>query len=203
MTVVLFAIVLAVRGQRRVAAVLAGWAVAWFVLAIAVIIPALSPAGTFRYLESLKGRGGLHLTPAHLLNLAETDGRWHLVWLLVVTGLVVALRSPLSLLALGTLSWRLLSIGPRLHGHPRALRRGADADRLHGGAGRSSVARAAARSCAPTRTPCWQLSVVTTLAAYPLPRVFHRHFYQARPEVGEVHRLTAHVPRGARAAYRQ
>jgi uncharacterized membrane protein len=197
LTVVLFAAVLALRGQRRIAAVLVAWAVTWFVLAIAVIVPALSPQGTFRYLESLKSRGGLHLTPAHLLTLAETDGRWHLVWLLVVTGVVVALRSPLSALALGTLSWRLLSIGPGYmdtHVHydavlmPIVFMAALDGVRL--------LARRPLVLAYPYAVLA--VVVVTTLAAYPFPRLLHPHFYQARPEVAEVQRLTAHVPRGAR-----
>jgi uncharacterized membrane protein len=199
LTVLLFAAVLAVRGpdrQGRLAAVLAGWAVAWFVLAIAVIVPALSPHGTFRYLESFTGNGSLHLTPAHLLTLAETDGRWHLVWLLVVTGCVVLLRSPLALLTLGTLSWRLLSIGP-----------GYMDTHVHYDAVLMPIVFLAALD--GVRRTAWRpvtvgypyavlaVVVVTTLAAYPFPRVFHPRFYQARPEVGEVQRLSSHVPHDA------
>ena len=38
-----------------------------------MIVPALSPHGTFRYLSSFEGNGSLHLTPAHLVTLAETE----------------------------------------------------------------------------------------------------------------------------------
>lgn len=87
---------------------LAGWGAAWFLLATFVLVPALSPEGRWVYADNLGDGGGLGLL-AELVTPAE---KVRTVLVLVATGGVVALRSPLVLLAVPTLAWRFLGDVP-------------------------------------------------------------------------------------------
>lgn len=113
LTVAAFGVVLWLRGQRRLGTVVAAVGAAGFVLVLTVIVPFFNPQGRYDYWGKLSedgsaaGSGGTVsglldtltglLTPAVKI---ET-----LVMLLVITALV-ALRSPLVLVAVPTLVWR-------------------------------------------------------------------------------------------------
>jgi uncharacterized membrane protein len=113
LTVAAFGVVLWLRGQRRLGTVVAAVGAAGFVLVLTVIVPFFNPQGRYDYWGKLSedgsaaGSGGTvsglldtltgMLTPAVKI---ET-----LVMLLVITALV-ALRSPLVLVAVPTLVWR-------------------------------------------------------------------------------------------------
>jgi uncharacterized membrane protein len=194
LTVLLFAVVLAVRGERRLAAAVAAWALGWFLLAIEVIVPALSPDGTYRYLHHFEQRSSL--SPHRLATMVTSDGRIHLLWLLLVVGLAVLVRSPLVLLTLGTLSWRLASTGPGYmdtHAHYDAVLMPivflASLDGLR------RIGRPALDAVYPWLSAAVMVGV--TLAAYPLPDLLHAGFYRSRPEVAAVQQLVKHVPPGA------
>jgi uncharacterized membrane protein len=113
LTVAAFGVVLWLRGQRRLGTVVAAVGAAGFVLVLTVIVPFFNPQGRYDYWGKLSEDGsaagsggavsGLLDTLAGLLTPAvkiET-----LVMLLVITALV-ALRSPLVLVAVPTLVWR-------------------------------------------------------------------------------------------------
>jgi uncharacterized membrane protein len=194
LTVLLFAVVLALRGERRLAAAVGAWAVAWFLLAIEVIVPALSPDGTYRYLHHFEQRSSL--SPHRLATMVIGDGRIHLLWLLLLIGSAVVVRSPLVLLTIGTLSWRLASTGPGYmgtHAHYDAVLMPivflASLDGLR------RIGRPALDVIYPWLSVA--VMVAVTVAAYPLPQLLHPAFYRARPEVAEVQRLVRHVPPGA------
>lgn len=97
LTVAVLGAVLAWRGQRAVGAALAGWGAAWFLLATFVILPAVNPGGSYAYAGNI---GSL----AAVLGPAE---KWVTLLMLATTAGVVGLRSPLALLMLPTLAWRL------------------------------------------------------------------------------------------------
>jgi uncharacterized membrane protein len=200
-TVLLFAIVLAFRGERRLAAALAAWAVTWFVLATAVIIPALSPDGTYRYFHHFVQNGSLGLTPHRLLSMAASDGRAHLLIVLLLTGVFIAVRSPLALLTLGTLSWRLASQGPGYmdtHVHYDAVLMPivfmASLDALRALQSRPTLGRLLRRGYPWAAAT---VMVVLTVAAYPFPRLLQPGFYASGPQVASVQRLLTHVPHRA------
>ncbi|MDX5318157.1 MAG: DUF2079 domain-containing protein [Actinomycetes bacterium] len=81
---------------RWTGAALAAWGVAWVVLAVGVILPALNPGGEYDYAERLIGLASI-LTPVT---------KWVTALMLVTTAGVVGVRSPLFLLVLPTLAWR-------------------------------------------------------------------------------------------------
>lgn len=81
---------------RWTGAALAVWGVAWVVLAVGVILPALNPGGEYDYAERLIGLATI-LTPAT---------KWVTALMLVTTAGLVGVRSPLFLLVLPTLAWR-------------------------------------------------------------------------------------------------
>ncbi|MFH5821579.1 DUF2079 domain-containing protein [Georgenia sp. AZ-5] len=95
------------RGQQaRVGALLAGWGVAWFVLAVAVILPALNPRARWDYVDRLgePQDGVLDV----LLGAVVPGEKWVTVLLLVAAAGVVGVRSPLVWLWVPTLAWRFL-----------------------------------------------------------------------------------------------
>ncbi|MCT1546243.1 MULTISPECIES: DUF2079 domain-containing protein [Kocuria] len=90
-------------------AALVVWGVLVSVLAVGVVLPALNPAGEFAYADKLD-LAGLLRDPASAVILqvvpAQKLGTWVL---LLLAGAVVAVRSPIALVALPTLAWRMLS----------------------------------------------------------------------------------------------
>ena len=89
--------------------VLVVWGIAATAFAVGVVLPALNPDGAFAYADRLDVAGLLR-DPASAVILqvvpAQKLGTW---LLLLLAGAVVAVRSPLALLALPTLTWRMLS----------------------------------------------------------------------------------------------
>ncbi|RLP57985.1 DUF2079 domain-containing protein [Kocuria rhizophila] len=90
-------------------AALVVWGVLVSALAVGVVLPALNPAGEFAYADKLD-LAGLLRDPASAVILqvvpAQKLGTWAL---LLLAGAVVAVRSPIALVALPTLAWRMLS----------------------------------------------------------------------------------------------
>ncbi|MFJ2959870.1 DUF2079 domain-containing protein [Streptomyces sp. NPDC087270] len=83
---------------------LAGFGVAMSALAFAVIIPAFNKTGGYDYWNKLNGNGAP--MPGHI----PFDTAAHtLLWILLPTTGLLALRSPLILAALPTIGWRFVS----------------------------------------------------------------------------------------------
>ncbi|RLY94362.1 DUF2079 domain-containing protein [Kocuria tytonicola] len=89
--------------------VLVVWGLAVTAFAVGVALPALNPDGAFAYADRLDVAGLLR-DPASAVILqvapAQKLGTW---LLLLLAGAVVAVRSPIALVALPTLTWRMLS----------------------------------------------------------------------------------------------
>lgn len=110
LTVLAFAFVLGYRAWRlhrrgepareitRLAILTGLWGLVWFVLTIAVILPALNPHGSYDYTGNIAGGG--------LTSLFVPAVKWALVGLLVMTGGIIAITSPLIVLLVPTLAWR-------------------------------------------------------------------------------------------------
>lgn len=111
LTLAVIGLLVAWRGERRLGLLAALGGVAATVVEMAVIIPAISPAGTDTY------TGRLGLDAVWRLPTLLTDGTKlaTLVMVLLPTGLL-ALRSPLVLVAVPTLAWRVLSDYPQYWG---------------------------------------------------------------------------------------
>ncbi len=96
------------RGSRRLGAAVAAVGLTSFALIVFVVLPAVNPRHRYEYLSALPTTGSAPpLDPDKLGTLAITLG-----WLLLPTALL-ALRSPLLLLAVPTLAWRFASTNPQ------------------------------------------------------------------------------------------
>ncbi|MBV0894248.1 DUF2079 domain-containing protein [Microbacterium sp. NC79] len=83
---------------------LALWGVAWFAIAIFVVLPLLNPDGAWAY--------GSNASPGGFLANPDTwfaDPKTHTVLLLLATTAGFLLRSPLTVIMFPTLAWRFLS----------------------------------------------------------------------------------------------
>ncbi|MEX5295038.1 DUF2079 domain-containing protein [Kocuria sp. CPCC 205268] len=117
-TVAVLGLVLAGRAHREAGGdrrpvllglALAVWGAGWSVLAVTVVLPALSPDGRFAYADRLDLAGAAADPLGALVSLVVPSQK-ALTWLTVLAvGAVVAVRSPLALVALPTLLWRMLS----------------------------------------------------------------------------------------------
>ena len=85
------------------------WGVLASALAVGVILPALNPAGEFAYSDKID-LALLLRDPTSVVVLQVVPVEKFVTWLLLLLiGAVVAVRSPLALVALPTLAWRMLS----------------------------------------------------------------------------------------------
>lgn len=85
------------------------WGLLVTALAVGVVLPALNPAGEFAYADKLD-LGGFVRDPAAAVVLLVVPAAKLVTWLLLLlAGAVVAVRSPIALVALPTLAWRMLS----------------------------------------------------------------------------------------------
>ncbi|GGK17725.1 hypothetical protein GCM10010124_07840 [Pilimelia terevasa] len=98
---------LALRGQWRRGAVLAGIGVAVGLLVLLVVIPAINPAGEYPYLGTADGGAA---NP--LVRLFAPAAKWHLVYLLLLCVGFLALLSPLTLVAAVPLALRFWTEKP-------------------------------------------------------------------------------------------
>ncbi len=94
------------RGARRLGLGLAAWGAAWFVLATAVILPALNPRGQYDYTDNLVLGDALG-DPLGTLAEVLTPGE-KVVTVLLLVAMAGGLRSPILLAAVPTLAWRFL-----------------------------------------------------------------------------------------------
>ncbi|CAM3949674.1 DUF2079 domain-containing protein [Helcobacillus massiliensis] len=88
---------IAARRDFTIGAGLTLWGVFWFLLSTLLILPALNPQGQFDYTDNI----------GSALDVFGPPIKWATVGLLILATGVVGLRSPLVLLALPTLAWRM------------------------------------------------------------------------------------------------
>ncbi|MGX6607472.1 DUF2079 domain-containing protein [Micromonosporaceae bacterium Da 78-11] len=107
-TVAVIGLVLFVRGQRRLGAGMAGYAIAVGVTILLLVIPAFNPQGTYAYTASTVPDGQ---SPVQRL-LTPVDTKAMTLLLLLGATAFLAARSPLLLVAVPTLAWRFWSTNP-------------------------------------------------------------------------------------------
>ncbi|WP_052864585.1 DUF2079 domain-containing protein [Streptomyces niger] len=190
-------VIIVIRARRAVPAglALAAFGLVATVLTLAVIIPAFNGAGSYDYWTKLSGDGG----PAPVIPL-DTAVRT-LLWTLLPTTGLLALRSPLLLAAVPTIGWRFVSHDDHYWGTDwhysavlmpvvflalvDALPRFRTSSRpwLRGYAAHLPAAAAAAA-----------LALTTTL---PLARLTEAATYRTPPAVAQTEALLARIPDGA------
>lgn len=109
-TVAVVGLLLALYGRRLQGFLLAAFGVFAFALTVLVLIPAASSAGTYDYWKKIEENGGQEVSPLDsVLGVLDSSVKLEMLVFLVGITAFMALRSPLVLLVLPTLGWRLLS----------------------------------------------------------------------------------------------
>jgi len=165
---------------------------------VLVLIPAMNQHGGFDYLDQLPGGGTGAATGGGLLHALLHVGWPPVKWLLLLLlAAPTGLRSPLALLCLPTLAWRLLSDNPHYWGvsyhysavlMPLVFAAMIDGlDRAPARSGRRGLAVGA-------------LVTAVTIPLYPLHEVVMPAAWSTSPRVAEARRLLARIPDGATVA---
>lgn len=109
-TVAVVGVLLAIYGRRFQGFLLASFGVVAFVMTVLVLIPAASSAGTYDYWKKIEENGGQEVSPLDsVLGVLDSSVKIEMLVFLVGITAFMALRSPLVLLVLPTIGWRLLS----------------------------------------------------------------------------------------------
>ncbi|MEV6975831.1 DUF2079 domain-containing protein [Kitasatospora sp. NPDC093806] len=104
------------RGDRRIGAAAIVFGVGASLLELLVLLPAMSPGGSFAYWDNLSGGSGGRNLLTLPLDLVTPGEKVRTVLLLLAPTMLLAARSPLMIVALPTLGWRLLSNNPAYWG---------------------------------------------------------------------------------------
>lgn len=195
-TVAAIGLVLVLRGRRRAGLALAAAAIVAGVLIVTVVIPAFNPAETYAYTTGTTAGGR---DPFHRL-FAPAE-KWRTVLLLLAPTCLVAVRSPLLLIALPTLLWRFWS--------PNGFYWGTG---FHYSAVLMPIVFVAALDALPRLSRMPRLSrllpaamagiavAATFLAPLPLSGLARPANWRADPAVHASNRLLAMIPDGATVA---
>lgn len=109
-TVAVVGFLLFVYGRRLQGALLAAFGVAAFVVTLMVLIPAASSAGTYDYWQKIDKNGEQDVSMLDsVLGVLNSSTKIEMLVFLIGITAFMALRSPLTLLIVPTLGWRLLS----------------------------------------------------------------------------------------------
>ncbi|MGW1207082.1 DUF2079 domain-containing protein [Streptomyces cyaneofuscatus] len=109
-TVAVVGFLLFVYGRRLQGALLATFGVAAFVVTLMVLIPAASSAGTYDYWQKIDKNGEQDVSMLDsVLGVLNSSTKIEMLVFLIGITAFMALRSPLTLLIVPTLGWRLLS----------------------------------------------------------------------------------------------
>jgi len=108
-------------GPRRLGLGLAAFGVTASAVEMFWILPAMNPAGSFAYLSQVPGEGATGGSATHQLlfaglHLGWPPIKWLLLLMLALPTAFLGLRSPLTLVCLPTLAWRLTSNNPHYWG---------------------------------------------------------------------------------------
>lgn len=108
LTVFAFGLVLAWRFRSRYLAGLglALWGLAWVALSVGVILPALNSGGTYDYSDRIDIDALLADPLPTLFAMLTAEQKYETLWLLLLAGGFLFLRSPLAWVMLPTLLWR-------------------------------------------------------------------------------------------------
>lgn len=85
------------------------WGIFWSVVSVSVILPHFNRSGTFDYADKVNIAAAVGDPFGSLLQLLNNDTKLVTLGLLLITGAVLWTLSPLALIALPTVAWRLLS----------------------------------------------------------------------------------------------
>ena len=85
------------------------WGIFWSVVSIVVILPYFNSGGTFDYADKVNVTAAVGDPFGSLIQMMNNNTKMATLGLLLITGAVLWVGSPLALVALPTIAWRLLS----------------------------------------------------------------------------------------------
>lgn len=109
LTVAAIGLVIAWRYRDRIGLWLAAWGVGWLLLSVAVILPLLNTGGQYDYSDRIDVRGMIADPIGALVTIFSAGAKYETVWLLLLAGGFLFVRSPLALIMVPTLAWRFAS----------------------------------------------------------------------------------------------
>ena len=109
LTVAAIGLVIAWRYKDRIGLWLAAWGIGWLLLSVTVILPLLNSGGQYDYSDRIDVRGMLADPWDALVTIFSAGAKYETVWLLLLAGGFLFLRSPLTLIMAPTLAWRFVS----------------------------------------------------------------------------------------------
>ncbi|MHA7276904.1 DUF2079 domain-containing protein [Arthrobacter sp. Hz1] len=109
LTVAAIGLVIAWRYKNRIGWWLAAWGIGWLLLSVAVILPLLNSGGQYDYSDRIDVRGMLADPLGALVTIFSAGAKYETVWLLLLAGGFLFLRSPLALVMVPTVAWRFVS----------------------------------------------------------------------------------------------
>jgi uncharacterized membrane protein len=191
---------IAARGARRLGLITAAVGVLGSILEVKVLIPAFSPGGNYTYEGNLRSvlNGGLTALPDDLVHLISPQAKLITMLALLAAAGFVAVRAPITLLAVPTLAWRFLSTNKTYWGtgfqYSAVLMPIVFAGLVHAlillRAGRRREVRALAYAGIAA-------SVATTallLPRYPLWALTHRATWSTPARIAAAHHVIAMIP---------
>ncbi|MER5863141.1 DUF2079 domain-containing protein [Kitasatospora sp. NPDC002040] len=176
---------------------LAAAGVAGTLLTVLVLLPAFNPQGGFDYWHQLDAGGPDRPLWQPALQLGWPPVKWLLLSLLTATAGFLGLRSPLALLCLPTLGWRLLADNPHYWGvgyHYSAVLMPLLFAALTDALGRAAPHRAR-RALAVSA-----LVAAVTLPLYPLHEVVMPEGWRTPPRLVATRSMLEWIPDGAEVA---
>ncbi|WP_043667983.1 DUF2079 domain-containing protein [Clavibacter michiganensis] len=200
LTVAVLGAIIALALDRRVGIALAGWGVAWFVLATTVILPAFNREARWDYASKLDAGSAL-ADPLGTVAGLFVAPKLETVAFLLIAGALIALRSPLLLLVVPTLAWRFLAPteaywAPGYH-YDAVLMPIVFAAAIDGvvraRAGRQSWLRTASRATVPVLA----VAAVVLFLRSPVSELTKPALWQPAPRAAQAQAALDQVPAGA------
>lgn len=205
LTVFAFGLVLAWRFRQRPSAAaglwLAGWGLAWTVLSIGVILPALNTGGAYDYADRIDVAALVADPVGTVVTMLSAVEKYETVWLLLLAGGFLFLRSPLALVMLPTLLWRFAAENPSYWGpdwHYNAVLMPMLFAALVDAILTSRRSRRGwLRSYAAAVVPVATVVSLMLLPGQPLASLAQPETYRQSPRWDAAHRMMGQIPEGA------
>ncbi|MGW6565480.1 DUF2079 domain-containing protein [Streptomyces sp. NPDC054975] len=200
LTLAAVGVYVAVKGPRRLGIATAALGTLGSLIEIKLLLPAFNPGGDYAHGGHLAdGHGSLLSTLAHApLDALRPDVKAMLLILVFAPSALLALRSPLAMIAVPTLGWRLVSDNPFHWGtayHYSAVLMPVVLAGLIDVLGREKSARNVRASLVTV------LAVtVVMLPSFPLAQLAQRSTWRTTPHIEAARELLARVPDGATVA---
>ncbi|WP_299167275.1 DUF2079 domain-containing protein [uncultured Arthrobacter sp.] len=203
LTVFAFGLVLAWRFRRRYQAGLwlALWGLAWVVLSVGVLLPALNTGGTYDYSDRIDTAALLANPVDTLFTMLTATEKYETLWLLLLAGGFLFLRSPLAAVLLPTLLWRFAATNESYWGtdwhYNAVLMPVLFAALIHGILLARRSRHGWLRSYSAAVVPVVTVVALMLLPGQALGALAKPETYQPSPRWDAAHRMMDRIPAGA------